>query len=144
MDWVMEILQWVIPAGGIGSVLVWLTSRTLRQLRKSKEIHDTYKSMYQDISETLCHLSATTKDLRDENENLRRGFTRLERAVTRAINCRHYNDCPVRAELQKHPDGKTCEPDGIRFKDGQHKRRDRTSNPGGTHSGGAGGTDTGV
>ena len=53
MDVMTDILQWVLPSGAIGSVVTWLFGRTLRRTREAKEIHDTYKQMYEDVSSSL-------------------------------------------------------------------------------------------
>jgi hypothetical protein len=108
MEWLINILEWLIPSGALGSVLVWATSRVARHLRVSKEIHDTYKSMYEDISKTL-------KELQYENESLRKSVSRLERAVTRISMCKYYHECPVRDELQND-----C---NVSRLDGRKKRR---------------------
>ena len=50
---ISNLLQWLIPSGSLATVLVWLTSKTLRTLRETKEIHDTYKVMYEDVKVTL-------------------------------------------------------------------------------------------
>lgn len=90
-----NLLQWLIPSGGLGAVVVWLTNKTLRNLRTSKEVHDTYKQMYQDVQQTLI-------DIQDENKKLYRVISRLERAVSKVPLCRHYPNCPVNIELQQH------------------------------------------
>lgn len=91
MDTLMDILQWLVPV--LGSAVVWLTNRTLRTTRTVKEVHDTYKSMYEDQQNTLI-------ELRNENGNLYKKITRLEQVVSRAAVCRYWAVCPMRAELQ--------------------------------------------
>jgi hypothetical protein len=86
MEIFTDILQWLIPAGSLGSVAVWLFSKTLRNLRQTKEVHDTYKTLYKDISNELGELH---KEL-----------GRFRRAISKIYGCRYYSDCPVRRELQ--------------------------------------------
>jgi len=105
---IINLLQWLIPSGGLGAVLVWLTNKTLRNLRTSKEVHDTYKLMYEDVQKTLLDIRSENKSLyeitciqREENEKLCKAITSLERALSRAATCRHWDDCPIRTELRK-------------------------------------------
>ena len=58
-----DILQWLIPSGSLGAVVVWLTNKTLRNLRTAKEIHDTYKKMYEDVQVTLVEMQGDNKKL---------------------------------------------------------------------------------
>lgn len=92
-DTILQIIQWLIPIGGLGSVMAWVVKRDTRKDRAIKEKNDIYKEMYDNLSGTLM-------DLQNENKKLYRAIARLERAVTRATTCRHYGDCPMRIELQ--------------------------------------------
>lgn len=95
---ISNLLQWLIPSGSLATVLVWLTSKTLRTLRETKEIHDTYKAMYEDVKVTLIAISNEKKDLYAI-------VVRLERAVSKAPNCRYFdNACPVGRELRNYPE----------------------------------------
>lgn len=117
------ILQWLIPSGGLGAVLVWITNRTLRNTRTAKEVHDTYKAMYEDMQKTLI-------ELRNDNEKLYKVVTRLEHTITHAYACRYWDHCPIRAEL---PDTKGHVPE-YRRKDsfsGQPRIRNPDYNDGG-------------
>lgn len=91
MDTIMTVLQWLVPV--LGTAIVWLTNRTLQNTRIVKEVHDTYKTMYEDQQKTLI-------ELRNENGNLYKKFVRLEQIVARASVCRYWPVCPMRAELQ--------------------------------------------
>ena len=88
---ILHYLQWAVP-GGIGAAIAWLLSRDLRRTRTAKEVHDTYKEMYSDVSRSLT-------EMREENEKLYKAIIRLERAVQRANTCRYWYDCPIRSEL---------------------------------------------
>ena len=89
----MNILQWLIPGGGLGAVIAWIFSKTLRNLRQTKEVHDTYKTLYENISKTLT-------DVQDELDELHKELGRFRRAVSKIYGCRYYPDCPVQHELQ--------------------------------------------
>jgi len=97
MSTFLEIIQWALPAGGLGSVFVWLFNRTLRNLRETKEVHDTYKKMYDSLKLTI-------DDLQDEITQLYKELARFRKAVSKATTCALYDDCPVRNELQQHED----------------------------------------
>lgn len=89
----LTLLQWLVPTGSVGAVIAWLTSKTLRQARTAKEVHDTYKAMYEDLHGTLI-------DLQHDNTQLHDAIRRLESAIRRATECRYYGTCPLRSELQ--------------------------------------------
>ena len=91
MDNITTFLQWLVPV--LGTAIVWLTNRTLRNTRTVKEVHDTYKTMYEDQPETLI-------ELQDENGNLYQEVSRLKQVVLRASVCRYWAVCPLRPELQ--------------------------------------------
>lgn len=96
MDQLLTLLQWLVPAGGLGAILGWLTNSRVRAARTAKEVHDTYKQMYDDLHEQLL-------DLSDENKHIRADFSRLERAVAMGATCRLWSQCPIRRELQRPP-----------------------------------------
>ena len=96
MDQLLTLFQWLAPAGGLGAILGWLTNSRLRATRTAKEVHDTYKQMYDDLHEQLLALS-------DENKHIRSSLSRLERAVTKGATCRLWSQCPIRSELQRAP-----------------------------------------
>lgn len=87
-----EIFQLLVTSGLLGGGVGWLVNRTLRKARTAKEIHDTYKAMYEDLSGTL-------KDLRNDNEKLYGRISLLENIVHRAATCRYWLHCPLRSEL---------------------------------------------
>jgi hypothetical protein len=97
-DTLTTILTWLIPSGGLGAVIAWFFSKTLRDLRQTKEVHDTYKSLYEDISKTL-------NDVQNELDELHKELGRFRRAVAKIYGCRYYPDCPVQYELQNSKTG---------------------------------------
>jgi len=95
---IVDILQWLIPSGGLGAAIAWLASRSVRKARTVKEVHDAYKTMYEDVQKSLI-------EIRHENEKLYKAIHKLERAVNRATLCGYWDTCPVRSVLQ---DGEKC------------------------------------
>lgn len=112
---ITSILQWLIPSGGLGAVIVWLTNKTLRSTRTAKEVHETYKVLYEDIGKTLI-------ELQNENKRLYAITSRLEKAVSKASSCRYYSDCPINNELSKHETGNRARK---RISQGQPAERQR-------------------
>jgi hypothetical protein len=100
METLTNILQWLIPSGSLATVVVWLTSKTLRNLKKTEAVHDTYKKLYEDLKGTLI-------DLQDEINRLYKETNRLRQAVTKASTCIHYRDCPIKYELLREQEGDT-------------------------------------
>lgn len=123
------LLQWLIPSGSLATVVVWLTNKTLRNLRSAKEIHDTYKTMYEDVKVTLIAISNEKKDLYAI-------VVRLERAVSKAPGCRYFDAaCPVGRELRDYPEisGK---PKGNKRQRGNKRNKDSDDRPGTAVEGG--------
>lgn len=104
-DVLIQLLSWAVP-GGLGASVTWLLSRRQRRTREAKEVHDTYRAMYDDVSATLSsiqernnELNETLDKIRQENSGLRRAVNALTKAIETVNTCRHYDDCPVRREL---------------------------------------------
>ena len=113
---ILQYLQWAIP-GGIGTAIGWLLSSKLRGARVAKEVHDTYKAMYEDVSREL-------QEIRKENEKIYKAFTRLERAVAKATACRYWPGCPIRSELPDKAGGGEPPRNGGQQGKGPHRIRD--------------------
>ncbi|GHV66986.1 hypothetical protein FACS1894199_11550 [Bacteroidia bacterium] len=94
METLMDILQWLVPSGGLATAIAWLGSKTIRNIRTTKEINDTYKTMYDNLKGTLI-------DLEDDIKRLYKQIGKLERAVAKAATCVHYRDCPIERELRE-------------------------------------------
>ena len=120
---ILQYLQWAFPYG-LGAAIGWLASSTLRSARVAKEVHDTYKAMYDDVSREL-------QEMRKENEKLYKAFTRLERAVSRATACRYWPDCPIRSELPDAKERGTSNHQGRHPQPGPHRIRDTGDRDGG-------------
>ena len=91
---IIEILQWLIPTGTLGGLLAWFTNKIIRNTRTVKEVHDTYKEMYENTQGTLL-------ELQNDNKRLYRAVSKLERTISKATACRYFADCPMRSELQE-------------------------------------------
>jgi hypothetical protein len=100
METLTTLLTWLIPSGGLGAIVVWLTSKTLRNLKKTETVHDTYKKLYDDLKGTLI-------ELQDEINRLYKETNRLRQAVTKASTCIHYRDCPIKYELLREQESDT-------------------------------------
>ncbi len=103
---IMQIIQWAIPSGGVGAAIAWLANRKVKSAKNAKEVHDTYKAMYEDISrlleETQERYEDTTKqivELREENTRTRYAVNRLSRAIEAIQLCPHRSACPVSDKL---------------------------------------------
>ena len=93
----MDVLMAAISSGTLFTGLSWWLNKKLRQAKSAKEIQDVYKTMYENLQSTILKFQ-------DENQKLYRAVARLERAVTQATTCKHYDDCPIRDQLQEHKD----------------------------------------
>lgn len=94
---ILQLLQWLVPTGGVGMLLGWITSTRLRQARTAKEVHDTYKEMYEGLYNQVI-------DIANDNSEMRQMLARLERAITKGTTCRIWSQCPIRHELQRTQD----------------------------------------
>lgn len=106
METILQILQWAIPSGGIGAAIAWIANRKTRQAKTAKEVHDTYKMMYDTVSAELVSLQRQTmtnyekmEELKAENSRTRWALNRLSRAIEAIQVCPYSSNCPVRSEL---------------------------------------------
>lgn len=126
---VMQILTWAIPSGGIGAAIAWIANRKVKLAEGAKQVHDTYKEMYGDVSQELLTLQqksdANTRameKLRDENALTRRALNRLSRAIEAIQLCPHRATCPVSGELSLDEDD--ADPtDGAKRKPRQQRKQ---------------------
>lgn len=117
-DTILQILQWAIPSGGIGAAIAWIANRKAREAKTAKEVHDTYKTMYEDISTLLVETQKKYEETKEqiealgaENGRTRRALNRLSRAIEAIQLCPHRANCPVSSELSldgEADDGKPC------------------------------------
>lgn len=97
MDFLMQILGSLFPAGlgaAIGTAFGWFFNRRLSKARNGGDIDAAYMDNIQNLRSDLLNSI-------NENRKLYRAVARLDRTVARATACRHWNDCPIRGELQK-------------------------------------------
>lgn len=105
-DTIFQILQWAIPSGGIGAAIAWIAEKKTRDAKTAKEVHDTYKAMYEDISALLVETQKKYEETKEqietlgtENSRTRRALNRLSRAIEAIQICPHRANCPVSDEL---------------------------------------------
>lgn len=113
LDILLDLLRWAAPMG-LGGTVVWLVSRDVRRASAARQVHDTYKQMYEDVSQTLT-------ELRTDYDRIYTICTRMERALSRASVCRYWPQCPIRDEL---PDGTPGKPQRVVGRQyARHERR---------------------
>lgn len=102
-DWLIQLIQWTVPSGGVGIVLGWILNRSQQKAESAKTIHNAYKEMYEDVSRELVKLNNENNEIRQkfnsETSSLRRAINRLVRAIEAIRKCPYSTDCPVYAEL---------------------------------------------
>ena len=132
---IFQILQWAIPSGGIGAAIAWIAEKKTRDAKTAKEVHDTYKAMYEDISALLVETQKKYEETKEqietlgtENSRTRRALNRLSRAIEAIQICPHRANCPVSGELSLSEDGDKGKPhrgkshtEGNDTADGQHR-----------------------
>ena len=129
MTSVMDVLQWLLPAGVLSNVMVWLISRSTYRARNRKEREDIYKQLYENVSGTLLDIQHQYEQLQRKHEQSNKNQTRmagmLSLLVARARYCRSWPQCPLRSELQKyHQDGYIdSSPQGQRDHTGRGERQ---------------------
>jgi hypothetical protein len=134
-DIIMNILQWAIPSGGIGAAIAWIANRKVKAAEQAKQVHDTYKSMYEDVSRELLNLqrkvdestrenASAIEELNRENTRTRYALNRLSRAIEAIQLCPHRATCPVSGELQNGEEGtgRDDEPGSDRAKSRQQRK----------------------
>lgn len=126
-DTILQYLTWAIPSGGIGAAIAWLANRGLRKTREAKEVHDTYKSMYEMVSQELLSLQKQVlelhgiiDELNKEKIKTNRVLNRLTRAIEAIQLCSYSAKCPALAELQA---GEELDRDGRQGASGAGQQR---------------------
>lgn len=111
METIPQMLPWLGTV--LGTVFGWILNRKVNQAKSKKEIHDTFKKMYEDVSESLLTLQNENRKLHDNiNELLekdaltRRALNRLTRAIEAIPTCDYHGQCPVLSELRLDEDGR--------------------------------------
>ncbi len=107
VETILQYLAWAIPSGGIGAAIAWFANRNVRKTTEAKQIHDTYKEMYEDVSAELRAIRNENGEILEradkasqESRILKRALDRLSRAIEAIQFCPYRAECPVRAELQ--------------------------------------------
>lgn len=146
-DIILNILQWAILPGGIGTAIAWIANRKVKEAEQAKRIHDTFKEMYSDVSKELL---AKQKELNDaaednakaieelnkENARTRYALNRLTRAIEAIRLCPHRASCPVSGELRHDEDDQEgTEPGAKRTKRRQCKPKSESDGKPGEDNG---------
>lgn len=146
-DIILNILQWAILPGGIGTAIAWIANRKVKEAEQAKRIHDTFKEMYCDVSKELL---AKQKELNDaaednakaieelnkENARTRYALNRLTRAIEAIQLCPHRASCPVSGELRHDEDDQEgTEPGAKRTKRRQCKPKSESDGKPGEDNG---------
>ena len=112
VDTILQFLTWAIPSGGTGAAIAWIANRKVKRAEQAKQVHDTYKAMYEDVSRLLeqnqekyGELTQTMDSLRAEHDRTRRALNRLSRAIEAIKLCPHRAACPVNGELSLDEEG---------------------------------------
>ena len=97
----------------VGAIFGWIVNRRLSKARKGGDIDAAYLDNINMLREELIKIQ-------DENRKLYRAIARLDRTVAKATSCRHWDDCPIRNELQKSGTDDRLQP--IKRQPAQRKR----------------------
>ena len=81
-DTIFQILQWAIPSGGIGAAIAWIAEKKTRDAKTAKEVHDTYKAMYEDISALLVETQKKYEETKEQIETLGTENSRTRRELS--------------------------------------------------------------
>jgi hypothetical protein len=92
-EWILQALELLFGPGFVAVFWVWIKNRDTRKAASAKEKEDVYKTMYDNLSDTLI-------DLQNENLKLYRAVRELNRTIQKATACPHFAVCPLRSELQ--------------------------------------------
>lgn len=128
-DTILQILQWAIPSGGIGAAIAWIANRKAREAKTAKEVHDTYKTMYEDISTLLVETQKKYEETKEqiealgvENSRTRRALNRLSRAIEAIQVCPLRANCPVSGELSLDEEADEGKPSRAKHSRGKGQR----------------------
>jgi len=124
---ILEVLKWLTPIGGliISSIATWFINRAGRELKLIRDSHDAYKTMYEDVKETL-------NEEIEEKRALRKALAKFERALSKVFGCRHYPNCPVSLEFRN---GQTGDPKPKPRGKGRSRNKGDTSSDAGNSGG---------
>ena len=131
-EMILQYLMWAIPSGGVGAAIAGIANRKIRSAKVAKEVHDTYKTMYEDISSLLVETQKKYEDttekieeLGTENARTRRALNRLSRAIEAIQVCPYRSTCPVSGELSVDENGDDGRPHPGKRDGGKHDERNR-------------------
>ena len=118
-DIILNILQWAILPGGIGTAIAWIANRKVKNAEADKKVHDIYKQMYEDLGQEQIKIQKKLDESAEKNA----------KAIEAIQLCPHRASCPVSGELRHDEDDQEgTEPGAKRTKRRQCKPK---SEPGG-------------
>lgn len=92
---VLELLKYCLPSGFLASMVTWLVNKKLYHTRTGKEVHDIYKTMYEDLNETIINQQKQTNELR-------KTLSKLQQILVSASSCKYYPRCPMRLHYKEN------------------------------------------
>lgn len=113
MDWnsILTILQdWLAPTGCLAMAIGWYKDRKVYKVRAVKESEDTYKQLYDDLSQTTLALS---EQIRKVNEKI----INLEQALRKCYQCKYAECCPAVVWMRSGQGEPNNRPLGLSFQD---------------------------
>ncbi len=103
MDVLWNIIMYALPGGFLIQAINWYRNRKLSKARQGTDIDAAYLDNINMFREELIKIQ-------NENRKLYRAIARLDRTVAKATSCRHWDDCPIRNELQKSGSDSSIQP----------------------------------
>lgn len=116
METLTQIFGYLFPTGlgaAFGWMLNWYRNRKISKAKQGTDIDTAYLDNINLLREELIKIQ-------DENRKLYRAIARLDRTVAKATSCRHWDDCPIRNELQKSGHDDNIQP--VKRQSAQRKR----------------------
>lgn len=95
--------MYALPGGFLIQAINWYRNRKLSKARQGTDIDAAYLDNINMFREELIKIQ-------NENRKLYRAIARLDRTVAKATSCRHWDDCPIRNELQKSGSDSSIQP----------------------------------
>lgn len=111
MERLLEILMYLLPAGGLGSVLTWLVATRVRRARTDRETSNIYQELYDGLRQTVKDQNYEIKNQQEQILRLQQQQMRLLQVVNQARICRYWgNSCPIHRQLRGEEGAKLYTP----------------------------------
>lgn len=98
---ILEILMWALPSGFASGIATYLLSRRTFNAKQRREREETYKSLYDSLSET-------TVDMANQLKKLNNKIITYETALRKLYHCKYADRCPALIWMQSEPRSKLC------------------------------------